>query len=168
MKPQENEYAPFYHKYVQNCKSDDIVTNLKQNHSEALNLLNIITENKGEHAYDEGKWTIKELIQHIIDSERVFAYRAMCIARGETTSLPGFDENIYADNSHANSRTLASIIKEFDITRQATIQLFEGLDAGVLTNMGVANGNNVSVRGIGFIIAGHCAHHLLILQERYL
>lgn len=168
MKPIENEYAPFYHRYIQDCESEDIITNLKQNHSRAMNLLNTIPDEKADFAYAEGKWTIKELVQHIIDSERVFAYRAMCIARGETTALSGFDENIYAANSHANSRTLNSLIKEFDGVRQATIQLFEGLDDSTLTIMGNANGNPVSVRAIGFMIAGHCAHHLKLIKERYL
>lgn len=168
MKPEKNEYPPYYQSYIDKCNDSDIVTNLANNHKESIYLLKNIAEDKGYFAYAEGKWSIKELVQHIIDSERVFAYRAMCIARGDNTPLPGFDENTYATNSAANNRTLDSLINEFNTLRIATIDLFNSFTDEVLMNVGNANGLPISVRAIGYITAGHGMHHINILRERYL
>ena len=168
MKPNKNEYPPYYQSYIDKCSDNDIVTNLSNNHKESIYLLKNIPEEKANFAYAEDKWSIKELVQHMIDSERVFAYRGMCIARGDTTPLPGFDENAYAANSFANNRTLESLINEFDLVRLSTIDLFNSFNNKVLLRVGNANGLPISVRAIGYITAGHTMHHINILRERYL
>lgn len=126
-----------------------------------------ISEGKSLHAYAPQKWTIKEMLQHIIDTERIFCYRAVCFARGETIALPGYDENIYAANSAANNRSWKSLVIEFLIVRQGTLILFKSFTPYMLKKAGTSSGNILSVLDIGFILVGHFYHHKKILEERY-
>ena len=127
-----------------------------------------IPSEKGTHRYEEGKWSINQIIAHIIDTERVFCYRALSFARGETASLPGYDHNSYAWNSRADLRSLDSLRKELEVVRQSSLALFNSFDNDQLTSSGVANENPISVRSIGFIIVGHEIHHSGVISERYL
>jgi len=127
-----------------------------------------IPEDKLYYRYDEGKWTIKEILVHIIDDERIYAYRALRFARKDSTELAGFDQENYAVNSGANKRSIESILHEFETVRKATISLFESFTDEALTSSGIANGNKVSVRALGYHIAGHEKHHVNIIRERYL
>ena len=129
--------------------------------------LNTINDEKSTFAYASGKWTIKELVQHLIDAERIFDYRALCIARKETTSLPSFDENLYADNSKANSRRWKDIGNEFIHLRHSTKDLFESFSEEMLNEKGISNNKTVSVLSLGFIIVGHVTHHIKIVEEKY-
>ncbi len=130
-------------------------------------LLGSIGEARGAFAYAAGKWTVKRLWQHVVDGERLFCYRALCIARGETASLPGFDEDLYAANDGSDGRLLADVIAEFAAVRAATVLLFRGFDAAAWQRRGLANGKPASVRSLPWVLAGHELHHLAVLRERY-
>lgn len=127
-----------------------------------------IPASKHDFAYAPGKWTLKEVFQHVIDTERILAYRALCFARKESQSLPGFDENSYAAVSKAAKRQWKDLSEEFGLVRKASICLFRSFDSEQMEAGGVANGSPLYVAGLGFILAGHCQHHLNIIKERYL
>jgi uncharacterized damage-inducible protein DinB len=149
--------------------NEDHVKDAFQNQADVINnFFDKISEEKSGHAYAPGKWTIKELLQHIIDAERVFAYRALCFARKDAASLPGFDENNYADNSYANERDWQSLVDELKAVRKTTEILFDSFNTDMLNHSGIANNNPVTVNAIGFIIVGHLNHHMNIISERYL
>ncbi|MDO9375083.1 MAG: DinB family protein [Ferruginibacter sp.] len=130
-------------------------------------LLPKITEEKSTFAYAEGKWTIKEVLQHLIDAERVFAFRALCFSRKEAATLPSFDENDYAVNSNANNRSWQNLVDEFLAVRRSTILLFESFDQQMLHCMGTAGSNILSAEQLGYITVGHFTHHSNVLAERY-
>jgi uncharacterized damage-inducible protein DinB len=127
-----------------------------------------IPMDKFDFRYAEGKWTIKEIIQHLIDAEHVFSYRALRISRNDKTPLPGFNENDYVDNTNANARSIQGLLTEFSALRQSTLLLFKSFSEEQLKRMGIASNADVSVRAIGFIIIGHQKHHQKVFQERYL
>lgn len=130
--------------------------------------LNGIPKSKRNYRYAEGKWTVKEVLQHIIDAERIFAYRALCFARKDATPLPGFEENDYAANSKADQRKWKDIVKEFEAVRRSTETLFGSFDDEQLDTAGTSSGKSNYVMAIGFIIAGHANHHIKVTKERYL
>lgn len=167
--PHTDEYAPYYEKYISKVKdTKDIFAQLKKQQTLVMDLLNSFKENQLDETYQEGKWTIKQLLLHVIDTERIFSYRALCIARGETISLPGYDQDLYAEKSLISSKTKAQLKEEYDTNRRATIALFRGFDDAVPEYVGTANNQKISVRAILFILAGHELHHLQVLKERYL
>ncbi|MFB9862224.1 DinB family protein [Rufibacter immobilis] len=168
-KPLPSEYNDYYHKYIQPIPDQtDVLELLLKQRQEVTQLFGRVTESEANFAYEPGKWSIKELLGHMNDTERIMAYRALCIARGELTTLPGFDENAYVANSGFSQRTLAGLLKEHQVIREATVALFDTLAEDALSRVGSANGSPVSVRALAFIIAGHERHHLQILKERYL
>ncbi|RNI27529.1 DinB family protein [Rufibacter immobilis] len=168
-KPLPSEYNDYYHKYIQPIPDQtDVLELLLKQRQEVTQLFGRVTESEANFAYEPGKWSIKELLGHMNDTERIMAYRALCIARGEQTTLPGFDENAYVANSGFSQRTLAGLLKEHQVIREATVALFDTLPEEALSRVGSANGSPVSVRALAFIIAGHERHHLQILKERYL
>ena len=167
-KPVLSEVPSFYHNYVKLVEEDNVAEAIQINGERSLSFFRNIPTEKWDHRYAEGKWTLKELLQHIIDGERIFCYRALCFARGEKTSLPGFDENTYAAASKAGKRKGDELISEFETVRKSTDQLFTSFDEEQLAMNGTANNNPISVNSIGFIIAGHVQHHLNIIKERYL
>ena len=160
------EYFNYYISLVSN--SPDVNTALEQTHKTTNDLLDLITEEKGNYVYADGKWTIKELLVHLIDTERIFCNRALRFARNDQTDLPGYNHDEYVPNSGANERTLNDISNEFNIVRQGTIALFNSFTPEMLERKGTANGNNLTVLAIGFVISGHEKHHVNILDERYL
>ena len=168
IRPSQDEYAPFYAGYVASVPDGDVVATLSHSLEGALELLGSASEEVAERAYAPGKWTMKEVVQHCADAERIFAYRILRIGRGDTTDLPGWDEQTYAPASRANERTMRSLVDEFRTVRDATLSLLEGLPADAWTARGRANGMEMSVRGIIWITAGHLLHHLRVVRERYL
>ncbi|WP_295767533.1 DinB family protein [uncultured Mucilaginibacter sp.] len=168
--PQPGEYAPFYSGYVNAAiTAGNIIQTLTRLKDSTYELFtSIIDEQKGNYAYAPGKWTIKQLLNHMIDAERIFAFRLLCFMRGDSTALPGFDENAYVEQSDVSNRTLQSIAAEFKAVREANIFLFKSIKDHHLSLMGVANGQPVSVRALLFIMAGHEMHHINIIKERYL
>jgi uncharacterized damage-inducible protein DinB len=163
-----NEYATFYQSYIQILEEVELIEELEIGLHEFIQFVQNIPMDKFDYQYEEGKWTIKEIIQHLIDSERVFSYRALRISRNDTTPLPGFDENDYVANSNGKERSLQSLLSEMAVVRQSTLSLFNSFSEEQLTNIGIASNNEVSVRAIGFIIIGHQKHHQKIFSQRYL
>lgn len=167
-RPQPSEYPVYYGSYIDKVKADDVIKELKDQILNFQAFISEIPEDREGYAYAEGKWTIKQVIGHIIDTERVFGYRAMCFARKDKTALPGFDENAFAANSNYNSRTLYELGHEFAIVREANIAMFRSFGEEELSQIGNANGTDVSVRAIIYMVAGHALHHLNVLKTKYL
>ncbi|MCC7002453.1 MAG: DinB family protein [Gemmatimonadaceae bacterium] len=167
-RPDPSEYPSFYAGYIAQVPDGDVVEALIGGAEIAAALLHDVSESQGDHAYAAGKWTLKEVLLHCADAERIFAYRALRIARGDTTPLPGWDENTYAPMSGANAREMGSVMNELESVRDASVTLFEGLPAEAWSRRGEANGKPVTVRAIAWITAGHLLHHLEVIQERYL
>ena len=163
-----SDFQKYVQRYLNMIPSQDWIAELKNAGNETLDVFSNLTEEQSFFAYDEGKWSLKELLLHLIDTERVFQYRLLCVARGEPNKLPGFDEDLYAQNSFANSRSLESLVHEFQLVRSSSQILVENLSSSALKNIGNANGNDLSAETIGKLIVGHNIHHLNIVKERYL
>jgi uncharacterized damage-inducible protein DinB len=168
MRPVKGDYNEYYEPYINLLKGNDIFKILTQQNLKTQKFLNSFSEAKGKYAYAEGKWTIKEVVGHLVDVERIFAYRALCISRGEKQPLPGMDQDAYVTNGKFNKRRFFDIIYEFRLLRESNLLLFRGLDKSTMKNRGVASGSEVTVLALMFIIAGHEKHHMNVLQERYL
>ena len=166
--PDATEYAPYYGRYISQVPDDPILDVLASSRKDTLAFLRSIPEERAEHRYAPGKWSIKEVVGHVIDAERVFAYRALRFARKDGTPLASFDQNEYAVTGNFGARTLKDLAEEFDAVREATIRLLRPMDEEALSRRGTAAANPVSVRGLAYIIAGHEAHHRAVLRERYL
>ncbi len=160
-------HPSYFDRYINLITEADLSVAFANQNSIISTFLNNISEEKSDYAYAEGKWTIKEVVQHMIDAERVFCYRALCIARKETISLPGFDENVYAANSNANNRHWQSLVEELIAVRKSTELLFSSFNENTLSYIGSANNNTISVASLGFIILGHFYHHKKVIEERY-
>jgi uncharacterized damage-inducible protein DinB len=158
----------YYHKYINLAIDDDLQTAFKKHQTDLTLFLKDIPKKKWNLRYAEGKWSIKEVVQHIIDAERVFAYRALCFARKDTTPLPSFDEKVFAENSKADERSKKDLIKELKTVQESSNLLFSSFDEEQLDQSGVASGKSTYVKGIGYILVGHALHHKKILEERYL
>jgi hypothetical protein len=167
-RPQANEHVEYYARYISQVPDGDLIAMLRDQIMETVSLLRGLPRAKGDYAYAPGKWTIKEVIGHLSDAERVFQYRALTFARAPGTALPGFDENAWVPAGNFGVRTLDDLLEEFQIVRAATVQLARHLDEETLKQRGTANGNEISVRALLYIIAGHERHHLALFRERYL
>lgn len=167
-KPKVGDYPVYFGKYIDQITADDLVATLEQNGASFQKLIESLNEEKMNFSYAPGKWTIKEMLLHVIDTERIFCYRALRFARKDSTNLSGFEENDFAENSFANERTTVSLLSEFAAVRNATLELFKNLDESVLDFTGTANNKVISVRALGYCIAGHEMHHLSVIKERYL
>ena len=168
LRPEASEYAPFYAGYVALVPDGDLLDTLERQGEDTARILGALPEARGDHAYAPGKWTVKEVLGHLADGERVFSYRALSFARGDATPLPGFEENAWVPASGARDRSLSSLVAELRAVRGATLALLRGLPPGADLRRGVANEQEISVRGLAWVIAGHERHHLKILRERYL
>src|SRR5262245_6859663 len=159
---------PFYKNYVKQIEETDVIQALRLSGFRTQMLIHTIPVAKADHRYADNKWTIRELLCHMIDAERIFAYRALRFARNDKTNLPGWEENDYAPQANAANRSLKKIADEMQHLRIATVDMFEGFTEEMLTRKGTANNNEMSVVALGFIIPGHETHHRNILKERYL
>ncbi|HEX7118662.1 MAG TPA: DinB family protein [Longimicrobiales bacterium] len=166
-RPAADEYVPYFSRYIALVPDGDVVDQLEHQVEETRRMLDAIPSSHADHAYAPGKWTIKEVIGHLADSERVFAYRALRFARGDTTELAPFDENAYVPAAAFGARTLADIADEFVAVRRATVASLRGLPHDAWSRRGVAGGNAMSVRALAWTIAGHELHHRALLVERY-
>jgi uncharacterized damage-inducible protein DinB len=164
----ENEYAGFFSTYINILENVNLNEELEICLHEFIRFVQNIPLDKFDYRYAERKWTIKEIIQHIIDTERIFSYRALRISRNDKTPLPGFDENEYVDNTNANARSIQDLLTEMAVVRQSSLSLFKSFSSEQLLRIGTASNNQISVRAIGFIIIGHQKHHQKIFEERYL
>lgn len=167
-RPAISEYPPYFETYIQLVQTDDLLQALDHNSKQINANLKQLTEEQAAFRYAPGKWSLKEVVGHMIDTERIMSYRALCIARGDATSFPGFDENAYVSQSAFDDRTLASLLQDFIIVRQATISLLSQLPLTAWDTIGTVNSNKISVRALGFIIAGHELHHCRTINERYI
>lgn len=166
-KPHPDTYPVYYSTYINAVPENDLILAL-QNNRKALDALILELMGKADYRYAEGKWTVKEVLLHIIDTERIFAYRALTFARGDKNVLPGYDENEYAKYYSADKRTLQQVYAELKVVRDATIHLFQSFDKEALLRSGIANGNPISVTALGYAIGGHANHHFKVIKERYL
>jgi DinB superfamily len=167
-KPSPTSHSAYFQKYIDQVPEEDLQAAFQKQSSIITDFLHSVTEEKSNYAYAPGKWTGKELLQHITDTERIFAYRGLCIARNEKNSLPGFDENDYAAASNASSRSWKDLAEEFLIVRKSTEALFNSFTPEILSHSGISNNNPMSVSSAGFIAVGHVYHHIKIFNERYL
>jgi len=164
-----SEYADFYAGYLAQVDPEyTLVEELEISLHRLIHFVRDIPMDKFDYRYAEGKWTIKDILQHLLDSERVFAYRALCIARHDQTAFAGFDEDFYVANAEANRRSIQDLLTEFTALRQANLCLFKSFSQEAMLRMGTASGHPVSVRALGFMIIGHQNHHLNVFQQRYL
>lgn len=166
-RPGSTEHHPYYEKYVSLVPDGDYLANLEAQGREHAKFLRGIGEEKSTFRYAPEKWSIREVVGHMIDAERVFVYRALTFAREDTTPLPAFDENAWAKASNAHDRPLRELVAEFEAVRSATLAMFRGFTEEQFARSGVANNNTASVRAIAFIVAGHERHHIRVLRERY-
>lgn len=167
-KPGPAEYFSYYEGYINLVPSANLPEELHRQLVEVNTLLVRLPEGAAEKAYEEGKWTVKEVVGHLTDTERIMTYRLLCLSRGEQISLPGFDQDAYVAQANFNQRRLADLLNEHRTVRQATISLLQGLRPKELTRTGTVNAGLLSVRALAYIIAGHELHHLHILRTRYL
>ena len=165
--PEADEYAPYYKTYVGLLSDGDVLGILEEQMNETLALLGNLTDEQAAYAYEPGKWSIKEVIGHIIDTERVFAYRGMCFARGDNTPLPSFEQDDYVLGADFNARSLENLASEFRHLRMSNIFMFSTWSEAVQSRRGTAANNSITARAIPFILAGHERHHLNILASRY-
>lgn len=167
-RPNADEHSAFYGRYIQLVPDGDIVSILRDQIAGTAGLLRSAPSDRADFAYAPGKWTLKQVVGHMTDVERVMSYRALRFSRNDTTELPGFDENDWVANSNFAGRTLSDLVDEFEAVRAATIHLAKHLDADASSRRGTANGQGVSVRALLYIIAGHELHHAALVRERYL
>jgi len=162
------DFNPFYKSYIDNNGDNTLLESLFKGLSDIDDLFLKLTESNLKDAYAPLKWTIAEVLIHLADTERIFQYRSLCFSRGESTSLPGFDENAYVPNSNATHRSLASIKEELIDLRKSTLSLFKSFSPHQIKAKGLASGSEMAVAAIGFIISGHLTHHFNIIETRYL
>lgn len=167
MRPVKGDYNDFYQGYIDLIDGEDILYIMNNTNSEIVNTLNSFPQSKGNYRYAEGKWTLKEVIGHMMDVDRVFAFRALSIARGEHNLLPGFDQDEYVRKANFNDRELFDLTYEYRLLREANFLMYRGFDTSVYQNRGNANGSEVTVLAIMFMTVGHQKHHLGVLKERY-
>jgi hypothetical protein len=166
-RPLENEYAPYYQNYVSQAPEDDILPAMRSQVDALDVLLEGVAPDRETYRYAEGKWSIRELVGHLIDGERMFGYRVLCIARGETQNLPGFDQDQYMLTAPFDRIDLEDLLSEFRLVRLSNIAMLRTLDEAAWMRMGTANDSAVSVRALVYIMVGHVRHHMNVLRERY-
>ncbi|MGG3468632.1 DinB family protein [Neobacillus pocheonensis] len=167
-RPQESEYPEYYVPYVNSVPEGDLLTHLKENLTKITELFENISEEDADFRYASGKWSIREVLGHMTDTERIMSYRLLRIGRGDQTALAGFEENDYVAASQINRLPVKNILDDFVATRKATITLIENMPEGAWANVGNANNTEVTARAVAYIIAGHEIHHRKIINDRYL
>lgn len=167
IRPDPSEYAEWYAGYVARVPEGDVVASLRDGRDRLKEALGTLPESRGDHRYAEGKWTVRTLVGHMIDAERIFAYRALRIARGDTTPLPSFEQDDYAAAAESDMRRVAELVAELLSVRDSTTRLFASFPDAAWTRTGTVNNGTVSVRALAFITAGHTLHHLAVLKEHY-
>jgi hypothetical protein len=168
VRPEAGDYAPYYENYIKLIEGDDILKILNDQSKRTQDILNSFSEHKGNFRYADGKWTVKEVVGHLLDTERVFAYRALCIARGEKKSLPGYEQDDYVKEGNFNGRELFELNYDFRLLRESNLLLFRSFTPEIMKRKGFANENSITVLALLFIIAGHEKHHMKVLREKYI
>ncbi len=168
MRPNPGDYDPYFERYIKLVEGNNIIKILYEQSKITRELIDSISDYKGNYPYADGKWTIKEVIGHILDAERILAYRALSLARGEKKSLPGFDHNDYVREGNFNRRELLELSFEFKLLRESNLLMFKNFSEEMLCRKGLADESSVTVLALLYIIAGHEKHHLNVLEEKYL
>ena len=166
-RPQAGEYAPYYERYISLIGENDILSTLDRQRRETVLLLSGLSEEQGDFRYAPDKWSAKQVLGHVCDTERVFAYRALRIARGDATPMEGFEQDDYVKNGPFARHAIAEVIEDYIAVRRATISLLRSLEEAAWSRRGIANKNDVTVRALAYTIAGHEVHHRRILEEKY-
>ena len=164
----DSDYPVYFGTYINHVQNDDCILAMEENLTVFVNFIENISVEKHNYKYQEDKWSIKDIVRHIIDAERIFAYRALRFARFDKSPIPGFEENDYAANTDTTTIEMADLLQEFILVRKSTIKLFESFSQEMLSAKGIASGKEISVLAIGFIISGHAIHHESVIRERYL
>ena len=167
-RPKPEETLPYYHRYIARVQDGNMVDILKTNHEATQTFIQNIPTEKASYRYAKGKWNVKEVLLHLVDTERIMCYRALRFARNDKTALQGFDQDDFVPESNANNKSIESMIEEYKAVRASTISLFSALDNAILERVGTASNAPMSVAAIGFITCGHQRHHRDIIRERYL
>jgi hypothetical protein len=167
-RPLKDEYPAFFETYISQVPEEDILEVLARQGADVAAVFDRVPAGAGHYRYAEGKWSLVQLLNHIVDTERIMAYRALCFARGEQQSLPSFDENIYAAGADVSARTIADLLEELRLVRASNLHLFRHLTDADWRKQGLANNWPITVRSLAWVIAGHLRHHLKIVRERYL
>lgn len=168
MRPKAEDHIPYFSRYIELVPERDVISALENDQDAFLSFIKSIPESKADYAYAPGKWTVKQVINHVIDTERIFSYRALCFARGEKQTLPSFEENDYAANANLSNTDLLMLAQEFDVVRRATVFLFKQLGEKELLSKGTTPSGVSNVLSLGFTICGHGKHHVNVMKERYL
>lgn len=163
-----DEYGEFYSRYIDKSKECELFEQLEYGSRLVTDLLQLISDEQALHRYEDGKWSIKEMVGHMSDTERIMAYRALTFARGDNHSLPGFDQDSYVEAASFNDKSLKELVDDYKTVRSSTISLFSTFNDKMLIKRGTASGSEFSVRALGFVIIGHEMHHIEILKEKYL
>jgi uncharacterized damage-inducible protein DinB len=166
-RPVAGEFAPYYGRYIDQVTYDDVMPLLETQNEETQRRLGKLDDSRAMHRYATGKWSVKEVVQHMIDVERVFSYRALRFARNDSSELPGFDENLWAPEAHADLRAFRDLLEEFAAVRRSSVTLFRSFEPDMLLRRGVASKNVMSVRALAWVIVGHELHHLKGLRDHY-
>lgn len=166
-RPSPDEYAPYHQPYIENVGTGNVIDGLESQRDEVYDFIHSLDERQAKHRYETGKWTVKQVLVHLIDNERIYAYRALSIARNSPEELIGYDQEEYADAASRTDRTLDNIAEEYTCLRTSNIHMFTGFSVDETKRKGVADGCTLSVRAIPFILAGHERHHLGVIERRY-
>ena len=167
-KPTAGNFPEFYTPYIEALNSDDLWHNLKSIHQESQQLYGSYPEDKWDYRYQEGKWTLREILGHLCDAERIFSTRALRISRNDQTPLPGFNQDDYVPESNVAHRSVPDLLEEYALLRQSTIKMYENFSKKMLERVGTASGWPISVLAVGFVTCGHEQHHLNVFRERYM
>jgi hypothetical protein len=168
MRPKKEDYLPYFESYINLIEEGDIISALKANHQSTLDFMEAIPRQKVSYFYDDGKWTVKQVFNHIIDTERILSYRALRFARGDNQITPSFDENLYAANANLGETNMQLLMDEFDSVRLSNVLMFKQLTAKELAYKGKMSAGETSVLALGYFMCGHVQHHVNVVKERYL
>ena len=164
----DSDYPAYFGTYINHVQNDDCILAMEENLNDFVTFIENISVEKYNYKYQENKWSVKDIVRHIIDAERIFAYRALRFARFDRTPIPGFEENDYAANINTTNIDMTDLLQEFILVRKSTIKLFESFTEEMLSAKGIASGKEISVLALGFIVSGHSIHHTNVIRERYL
>ncbi|GGH26061.1 DinB family protein [Paenibacillus segetis] len=167
IRPQEGEFLSHFQVYIDQVPEGDLLVLFQQQPEQLLQELSVISDEQANFRYAEGKWSLKEVLGHIADTERIMSYRLLRIARGDTTPLPGFEEGLFVSNGQFDQRSVTELLQDFVVVRKSTLSLVQNLDDSAWIRIGTASGGPVSVRALAYIIYGHALHHFKIIRERY-
>lgn len=166
-RPDSEEYSPYFTGYISQVPEGDYLSFIHSQLDAVVDLFSPISDEQGFYRYEPGKWSLKEVLGHMTDTERIMSYRMLRIARGDTTNLPGFDQDLFIDNASFDELSMKDLLNDFQAARQATFSLLKTISEEAWSRKGIANNNEISARALAYVIAGHAQHHLVVIQQKY-